>query len=394
MHRRILFLSHRVPYPPNRGDRIRAWHLLQGLAKLGTVHVGTLSHKGDDTGLADEFLSLTATHHVATDNPALATAAVQAMVSKRPVSLPAFRSRSLHRWIRRTLSEYQINTLFVFSGQMGQYIPSDFTGRIIVDLCDVDSAKFSQYASEAGGVKAILYEREARLLASEEARLIRRADVATLISMQERALLPPEVSDNVTILPNGVDTQYFEPSNVPPFGLAGDDAFVFVGQMDYPPNVAAVRRFANRILPRLRLTGDATFHIVGRSPVREVTVLGDLEGVVVWGEVADVRPFLAGAKAVVAPLDLARGIQNKVLEAMAMARPILLSPNAATGIGGKDGVHFQVCVDDDAFVAAASSLNDTGPAARRFVVQEMSWLAVHNQLVSLVEASPHARNVD
>jgi len=152
-----------------------------------------------------------------------------------------------------------------------------------------------------------------------------------------------------------------------------------------------VKRFAGAILPQLRATTDAQFHIVGRAPTAEVTRLGDQPGVCVWGEVPDVRPFLAGASAVVAPLTLARGVQNKVLEAMAMARPVLLSLEAATGINADDGEHFEICRDDAAFVAAAGAIAaDTaradamGRAARAFVIAEMSWEAVEAQLAQVV----------
>ncbi|MBU1756168.1 MAG: glycosyltransferase, partial [Alphaproteobacteria bacterium] len=260
------------------------------------------------------------------------------------------------------------------------------------------SAKFETYASEASFPRSWLLAREARLLAREEARIAARADCTLLITDHERALfrsrLPAGSDGDVRALGNGIDAAYFDPAaSAPHPELAATPGphFVFTGQMDYPPNIAAVERFASAILPRLRETAEARFHIVGRAPTAEVTRLGALPGVRVWGEVPDVRPFLAGASAVVAPLTLARGVQNKVLEAMAMARPVLLSPEAATGIEAREGEHFAICRDDAAFVAAAGEIaadparaEAMGRAARGFVMAEMSWEAIEAQLATIV----------
>ena len=390
MSRRILFLAHRVPFPPDRGDRIRAFHLLKALSTIGDLHIGALS---DEDVTPEQRLAMTdmsESWHVARDAPSLPLAGLRAVGTGRPVSLTAFASTSLKRWVARTIAEQDIDTLFVFSGQMGQYVPDWFEGRVVVDLCDVDSAKFAQYAREAGLVRAVMYRREARLLEAEERRLIARADCTTLISQEEAALLP---GAPMTVLPNGVDADYFDPTKVEPEpALQDHSAYVFVGQMDYPPNAEAVRRFATHILPRLQEKQAAQFHIVGRAPTAEVKALGGDAAVTVWGGVPDVRPYLAAARAVVAPLMLARGVQNKVLEAMAMARPVLLSPEAATGIPLKEGVHATVCRDDEGFIDAALDLHDTGAAARAFVVERMSWEATYAQVRALVEAVPDKRH--
>ncbi|WP_454596907.1 TIGR03087 family PEP-CTERM/XrtA system glycosyltransferase [Qipengyuania sp. SM2507] len=394
----ILFLCHRVPFPPDRGDKIRSHHLLKGLAKLAPVHVGTFAETAQDRDQDTALGEISASHMLVDRGMSLPKAGLRALASGKPVSLPAFADQNLSRWVAQTLARHDIDTLVIFSGQMGQYIPENFAGRVVVDLCDVDSAKFEGYARDAGFPKSWLMAREARLLAREEARLARRADCTLLISDSERALfrsrLPAGSDCDVRALGNGIDAGFFDPAATEPHpemtGKTGPH-FVFTGQMDYPPNIAAVKRFAGAILPQLRATTDAQFHIVGRAPTAEVTRLGDQPGVCVWGEVPDVRPSLAGATAVVAPLTLARGVQNKVLEAMAMARPVLLSPEAATGIDAVDGEHFEICRDDAAFVAAAGAIAaDTaradamGRAARAVVIAEMSWEAVEGQLATIV----------
>lgn len=402
-----LFIAHRIPFPPNRGDKIRSHHLLRAIAALGPVHVATLGETEADFAAEPLLAEVAASHFLARRPSNLVRAGLQALRSGRPVSLAAFDSHELHAWIARTLAERPIDTIFVFSGQMGQYVPADFPGRVVIDLCDVDSAKFEAYAKERTGPRGWIDAREGRLLAIEEARLAARADATLLVSENEAALLRDRIGDfGATILAvgNGIDTAFFDPNASEPHpGLAGEAGphIVFTGQMDYPPNIAAALRGARAIMPLVRARHpQASFHIVGRAPAAEVCALDGVHGTRVWGEVPDVRPFLAGADIVLAPLAIARGVQNKVLEAMAMARPVVLTPEAATGIGGVDGLHFAIADGDRALAETITNLIADGSralamaaAARRFTVAEKSWaaaLAPLSGLVSLARAERDA----
>lgn len=399
----ILFLSHRIPFPPDRGDKIRSHHLLKGLAKLGPVHAGTFAETDGDRAQEPELAGISKSHLLADRKKPLPLAGIEALITGKPVSLTAFDSTPLRDWVHRTLAENPIDTIFVFSGQMGQYVPDSFAGRVIIDLCDVDSAKFEQYA--AGGNRVWLNRREGRLLSLEEGRLARRADTVLLISAEETALLRSRIGSNggrdIRPLGNGIDAAFFDPETVSPHTEFDAEAanFVFTGQMDYAPNVAAVRNFVDSILPLIRSAKPIRFHIVGRAPTDAVLGLARHPAVTVWGEVPDVRPFLAASSAVVAPLTIARGVQNKVLEAMAMARAVVLTPEAATGIGADDGRHFLIGNDAAAFARSLEQLleNSTlaqsiGQAARSFVVGRMSWDAVHRELAGIVGKGEGAIN--
>ncbi|WP_100261198.1 TIGR03087 family PEP-CTERM/XrtA system glycosyltransferase [Qipengyuania seohaensis] len=392
----ILFLAHRMPFPPNRGDKIRSHHLLKALVGLGPVHVGTFAETQEDRDHREELSAIAASCHVADRKKPLVLAGLQALLSNKPVSLAAFQDRNLQSWVERTLAANPIDTIVVFSGQMGQYVPDSFGGRVVIDLCDVDSAKFEAYA-EAGQM-AWINGREGRLLAMEEERVADRADVTTLISESEADLLRSRVgrpeAGNIRYFGNGVDTRYFDPEmDLSPPQFSQDAAnIVFTGQMDYAPNVAAVERFAHRILPRISAEKSAHFHIVGRAPTDAVRELGKLSNVTVWGGVPDMRPFLAEADAVVAPLSIARGVQNKVLEAMAMARPVVLTEGAATGIPARDAEHFLIASDDAAMIEILRNLLDghldgaaIGAKAREFVAREMSWEAIYRQVACIVQ---------
>lgn len=403
----ILFLAHRVPFPPDRGDRIRAHHQLKALARLGPVHVGCFA-EGDNRAGEAALADIATSYCIVPRTKPLPLAGVEAVLTGKPVSLTAFHSRPLADWVRQTIARHEIDAIVVFSGQMGQYIPADFTGRVVIDLCDVDSAKFASYAEN--GERVWLNAREARLLAAEEERLGARADATILISEAEAALYRSRLQEpgmvNVQVIGNGIDAAFFDPAATRPHLVLGGHPgphFVFTGQMDYRPNEQAALWVIEALLPALRARfPQALFHVVGRNPTGKLMAHHGLPGVQVWGEVPDVRPFLAAADAVLAPLLIARGVQNKVLEAMAMARPVVLTPDAATGIAAEHGAHWLVSAPDpDAMAAAATSLLANreaalamGAAARRFVLDHHAWEAMLAPLARLIgqdrEGARHA----
>ncbi len=402
----ILFLAHRVPFPPDRGDKIRSHHLLKGLAKLGPVHVGTFAETQQDMRQKDALGLVAKTHTLIEREKSLWRAGIEALFGRSPVSLAAFNHLEMHRFVAKTLHNHRIGTIFVFSGQMGQYVPDDFTGRVVIDLCDVDSAKFEAYAK--AGQRKWINRREGKLLAAEEERLAHRADTTLLISENEAELFrsrlhhPDEV--DVRALGNGIDAELFDPEQVatqPDLEEADGPQLLFTGQMDYPPNVAAAEWVIENIMPVLRKTySHARFHIVGRAPAVSLKDRHGENGVRVWGEVDDVRPFLKSADLVVAPLLIARGVQNKVLEAMAMAKTVVLTPGAATGIDARDGVHFAIAPPDraamlqriEALLANDAQRLAMGAAARAFVLANMSWNSIYDQLARLIDGEKRGRN--
>jgi polysaccharide biosynthesis protein PslH len=394
----ILFLAHRVPFPPDRGDKIRSHNVLKALAAQGPVHVGCFAESLADSARQEDLAEVSTSYCLPMRTKLLPMAGIEALARREPVSFAAFRHPHLQKWVRRTLDTCEIGAIYVFSGQMGQYVPPDWRGRLVVDLVDVDSAKYEAYAAEAPWPMSWVHAREARLLRLEEARLARRADRTLLVSEAEADLLAsrlPAVSGSrIEVLGNGIDTRCFDPLRSAPHAALATDGphLVMTGQMDYAPNVGAVLRTAQKLMPRIlsRHPG-AEFHVVGRAPKAELLALDGVNRTRVWGEVPDVRPFLAAADLVLAPLAIARGVQNKVLEAMAMARPVLLTSEAANGIPGEDGVHFAVADTDDDLVRRALDMlarpeaaRKVGVAARRLVIESMSWPALLAGLPGIV----------
>ncbi|HVI98534.1 MAG TPA: TIGR03087 family PEP-CTERM/XrtA system glycosyltransferase [Sphingomonas sp.] len=392
----LLFLAHRVPYPPNRGDKIRSFHLLKHLARRARVHLLAFADDARDAQHDAALAPWTASRTIIRRDKGRARAAIEALARGKPVSLTAFADPDMAHFCETLCRTRPIEAIFCFSGQMAQYLPADGP-RVIMDFVDMDSAKFAGYAEGAHFPMSWMMRREARLLAAFERKIAARADASLFVSEVEAALFRANGgAGRVVAIENGIDTERFDPAASFESVAAPQSLIVFTGQMDYRPNVEAVRWFAEDILPRIRRAHDAHFAIVGRNPDTVVTALAARSGVVVTGEVADVRGWLAAASVVVAPLKLARGVQNKVLEAMAMARPVVASAAAAEGIdhdgtirvghdaaGIADGV--TALLDDPAGAAAL------GHAARARVIDRYGWDACLAPLDALMGFDDAAR---
>ena len=399
----ILFISHRIPFPPDRGDKIRSHNILKRLKQLAPVHVATFAEDDYDMREEVELAMLAHSYRLVHRHKSLYVAGAEALMAQKPVSLTAFDHPALRQYIAHVLENRQIGAIVVFSGQMGQYIPDDYTGRVVMDFVDVDSAKFEAYAARKAMLARWIDTREAHLLRAEEARLACRADVSTLVTQVEAQLLRERMAADgesnaagkVRGLSNGIDCDYFSPDQVEPepqlAGVAGP-RLIFTGQMDYLPNVEAALRMIDRILPRIRESlPEASFHVVGRSPVAELQQRHGRNGCYVWGRVADIRPWLKASDMAMIPLEIARGVQNKVLEAMAMGLPVVLSPEAARGIDAADGQEFLIGDSDDALAQAVVRVHRDGALrdalslnAQAFTRDKMSWDAAMRDLPDIV----------
>ncbi len=382
--REILFLAHRIPWPADRGDKIRSHHILKRLCEMAPVHVGTFADNERDMNFVGEMDEILASSHVELRSKPQWRAGVEALLTGQPVSVCSFGSGPMQDWVDQLLTSGRISHIVCFSGQMAQYVPKSFDGRFIMDFVDVDSAKFESYAGDGNPFMRWINAREGRLLDAFERDVAVHADASLLVSEAEADLFRMRTgASNIMALGNGIDTQYYDPAAKfkklhPAFP---DPLIVFTGQMDYRPNIEAVTEFATHAMPIIRARHpEASFAIVGRNPTHGVSDLSMLPGVQVTGAVDDVRTWLAAADVVVAPLRIARGIQNKVLEAMAMARPVVVSPAAAEGIDAENGAHFYIGSTVVAEAERVCALLDepqdalkTGAAARAHVMRHYGW---------------------
>lgn len=380
----ILFLAHRIPFPPDRGDKIRSWHVLRHLSQRAKVHLACFADDDTDAahleGLRAALGDALGDTHVEVRRAGRAAAAVKALTSGRPVSLTLFDSPAMRRFVQARLESPSTSGIYAFSGQMAQFVPGNATQRFVMDFVDMDSAKFEAYA-RSGGAMRFVHAREAKRLFAFERAVAARADTGLFVSEAEAELFRRRSgAANVRALANGIDSGFFDPgADIPllPKEERGEGpVLLFTGQMDYRPNVDAVRWFASEVLP---LIPGARFVIAGRNPAPDVRALAGPR-VAVTGAVTDMRSWLAAADVVVAPLRIARGIQNKVLEAMAMARPVVASPAAFEGIEAQPGRHLLVEESAGGMAGAIQGLlrdsdraERLGAAARDLVTRTYRW---------------------
>ena len=382
---KLLYLVHRLPYPPNKGDKVRSYHLLKHLAARHDVHLGTFIDDPDDEQHLPRVRALCKSLHVARLNPRSAKLmSLRGLLSGEALSLPYYRDAGLQAWVDETAAREGFDAVVVFSGVMAQYTRGLRGVKTLVDFVDVDSAKWRDYAPEHAWPMSWLYRREFAKLLGFEQRVADAAACSFFVTDNEVALfreLSPGRAMRLAALGNGVDADFFAPdaSRASPF-TPQELPLVFTGAMDYWPNVDAVTWFAQDILPRLRERFPALrFHIVGRSPTPAVQALAG-EAVNVTGTVPDVRPYLQHAAAVVAPLRLARGIQNKILEALAMGRPVVAAETCVRAITTQPLAGLQAATVEADYIehlthwlqqpgAAAAA----GATARDFVVGSYSW---------------------
>ena len=384
----ILYLVHRLPYPPNKGDKVRSYHLLKHLAARHRVYLATFVDDVDDWQHVEHLRTLCAeVHAVGLNSKRARLASLRGLFLGEALSLAYYRSRAMRSWVRGLSERVALDASVVFSSTMAQYALPLRPLPTLIDFVDVDSAKWTQYAPNHAWPLSWLYEREGRKLLAYEQGAAEQVDGSFFATENEVGLfrqLSPQLKASVEAFGNGVDADYFspDPGRESPFP-AGQLPLVFTGAMDYWPNVDAVCWFVDAVLPQLQALFPALcFHIVGRNPAPAVQALAARPGVIVTGTVPDVRPYLQHTAVAVAPLRIARGIQNKVLEAMAMGRPVVVARNCAEVIEARDGQELLTAQTAEDYLQQVSGLlqdaercQRIGGAGRACVLARYSWNA-------------------
>ena len=411
----LLFLAHRIPYPPDKGDKIRAWHLLEHLSRQYRVHLGAFVDDPDDWRHCDKMRAICASTYFAGLEPRLGKLrSLTGLFTGEPLTLPYYRHAGLQAWVDGHLGN-GVRRVLAYSSAMARFAmpltpsPSPAGGRgelqasqrdvqleqvrRVMDFVDIDSDKWGQYATTKPWPLSWLYRREGERLLDWERKVARTFAASLFVSATEAAdfrALAPESAARIGYYHNGVDADYFSPERAyaNPYP-AGSIAIVFTGAMDYWPNIDAVDWYARTVFPGLRAARrNLLFAIVGSRPAPQVRALAALPGVLVSGRVEDVRPWLAHAQVVVAPLRIARGIQNKVLEGMAMARPLVATPQALEGIQARIGEEVRCAGSAEELrreTLAALDGPDLGPAARVRVLSDYAWDSALARVDQLLE---------
>lgn len=378
---RILYLTHRFPYPPDKGDRIRNYHILAWLARRATVDLACLDDGLDAAtdGVLRELADRVAV--VRLRRSSRWARAAWALATGRTVSEGAFASSELTRLLRGWASDNRYDAVLASASSLVPYLRlPEFAGiPTVVDFVDVDSQKWLDYASASSGPRAWLYRTEGKRLHRVEREATKWARGVLLVSEAESNLLRHACdAPNVHTVPNGVDLEHFRSG-----GEAVESArtCVFVGALDYRPNVDGVCWFCREVWPEIhRLRPGASLLLVGRQPVPSVRRLAAVPGVEVVGQVPDVRPYLERAGVVVVPLRLARGVQNKVLEAMAMSKATVASPQSLAGLQPRDDLPVLPASSPAEWFESVTRLMDDpdlrhrlGEEGRRYVEESRCW---------------------
>ena len=401
---KILYLVHRIPYPPNKGEKIRAFHQVKYLAKHHKVDlVCLLDNKSDLSHIAPlgDICNRIYAHQI---TPLLSKLkGLYTQIVGSSVSVGYFHRRRVQNKIDQWMAQTEYDLIFCYSSTMAEYyFRSNFYNkesrpRLLIDFVDVDSDKWRQYAEKSSFPIKQVFQCEHSRMQQFEQRIYSEFDASILISQNEAKLFTKQVvnENKIFVIPNGIDSLFFdkhklqdaksiEQSTVP--------LLVFTGAMDYHANVDGVLWFSNEVLPRIRKAHPhVQFKIVGSNPTSVVKQLSEREGIEVTGFVEDIRPYYEQADVYVAPLRLGRGLQNKVLEAMAFERPIVATSRANAGIQAFNGKHLFIADDPESFADKVNELiscknlrAQIGTNAREFVIDNFNWETNLDVLMELI----------
>ena len=404
MKKDLLLIVHRIPYPPDKGDKIRTYHMLNFLSKHFRVTVACMIDDLSDVKHVEALGKMVhQVHFQLRTKKSMKVRVIGSLLAGKPFTEYCFYSKKLQRAIDDYLERFDPTAILCFCSSTTEYLYRSRHGFsklqqkvLLNDLIDVDSEKWAQYAEKHWGIMKWLYRREARLLLPREQLIIREFNRTFLVSEEEKRVLAAHGPvDKVEALSNGVDLEYFSPDKCSKeLTLSDECKLVFSGAMDYWPNIEGATWFARKIFPTIKKAfPHATFCIAGRNPPEEVLALKTIPGIEVTGTVPDMRDYLATATICVVPLLIARGIQNKILEGMAMGKPVIATKGAATGIRAIDGQ--EIIVADDASQMAQAiidllgnkeRLRQIGRRGRAYVEREHSWESHLSRMTEIIES--------
>ena len=398
----ILFLVHRIPFPPNKGDKIRSYHLLLSLLENYDVFLGTFIDTPEDEGYRQKVSQLCKDSFFETITPLKCKLkSLTGLLSSQALSIPYYSSAAMQQWVDNTIEKYNIKKVLLFSSPMAQFVEHHRDTVRVMDFVDIDSDKWQQYCKSHRGIMRWIYSREAEYLLNYEKKIARAFDASLFVSEQEASLfkeLCPEARNKIYGLSNGVNIDFFSPkqSSESPYEN-GKKVLVFTGAMDYWANCDAVQWFANEVFEKLyQQDTQYEFYIVGSNPGATVKELGALPGITVTGRVDDVRPYIKHAFLAVAPLRIARGIQNKVLEAMSMGKIVIATENAMEGIKTPDWLQGMVTssassqVELIKTIATSDRMKQMESDSRQWIVENYSWSSTLKPLEQILKVVGNA----
>ncbi len=375
---KILYLCHRFPFPPKRGGKIRPFNMIRHLTASGhEVTVGSLvrsdAEAAEGAGIAPHCRAF---EMGAVREPLQFARMIARLPLTTPSSMGYFYSPQLARRVRELLAQQAWDLIFVHCSSVAQYVEHVRGVPKILDFGDMDSQKWIEYADYKPFPLSLGYRYEGAKMLAAEKRLARRFDLCTATTRAEWQTLEDYRTGAATDwFPNGVDADFFCPTD----GAYDADTISFIGRMDYYPNQECMARFCDQVWPLLRARRPSMkLLIVGADPSPAMRQLGERPGVTVTGSVPDVRPYIRGSALMVAPLAIARGTQNKILEAMAMGVPVVTSTVAAGGVDAQDREHFVVADTPQQITDAILAITGDATERRRLALAGRERMLSHH----------------
>ncbi len=395
----ILFLAHRLPYPPDKGDKIRSFNILKYLSRKHDVTLSCLVDSKHDLKYIGDLEQYCETVDWVSIHPWFRRLfSLKALFARKTLSVAYFYSRSLQRKIDQRLRETPFDLIFAYSSQMAEYVKSVPNIKRVIDLVDVDSRKWQQYATYQNSLfYKWIYALESRRLAAYEAWVARTFDCSILVSDAEANTFRRQICDNgkIAAIHNGVDCDFFSPghTHISNGRKPHRPVILFTGAMDYYPNIDAVQWFLHEIFPLIkRSVAQVQFYIVGRNPGQDIKKLHTGDDVVVTGYVKDIREYFDKADVFVASFRIACGIQNKILEALAMRLPVVATSIGAEGLKMKNCPVIETDWPDDfareTVVCLQSSQDLPDDSLRQWVIEHYDWQRNLSDLDKLLPVSP------
>lgn len=390
----ILFLAHRIPFPPIKGDKIRSFHEIKLLSQKHRISLVCLADDKRDLQYADNLHSYCQSVDVVYLSPIQAKlqALLALFTSRKPLSLPYFFSKTLYSIVQQKLREQQYDIILIFSSSMAQYVTHIHEIPKVMDFVDVDSDKWAQYAKYARFPYSYIYRLESRRLRSYEAFIAKTFQYSIFVSPKEKEDFQKSVGSEARVeaIAHGIDITMFHPSDEP----YDPNRLVFTGAMDYFANVETMLYFVREILPLIQQKiPHVILYIVGSKPAPEIIRLGEqYTNIVVTGFVEQIQPYVIQSAVFVAPMRIGRGINNKILEAMAMGVPVITSSLGFEGIPGEPQRDIFVADDPHEFARYTCTLmlnpeqrKAVAIRARKTIEEQCNWEKNIEQLEMLLE---------
>ena len=394
---KILYLAHRIPYPPNKGDKIRTFNQIKFLSQRNDLSIATLCDNKHDLRYSESLKNFCTSYELDYVSPYKKISSIlSSFINKKPISVNYFYSSKLQKKINYLLKNNRFDVIFCFCSVMAEYVfnaKEYFANKplLVMDYCDLDSHKWYQYSKNSIFPMKLIYRYESKVLFEYEKNINKEFDISIFVSDVEKKLFLSKYRNgkNIHVIPNGVDYNFFTPNtsriHLLPFDvinfISQKKVIMFVGAMDYKPNIDAVLWFVDKVFSKLKKeVKDICFLVVGQNPSDDIKRLHKQNDIFVTGFVKDVRPYYDIAQIIVVPIMIARGIQNKVLEAMSMEKSVVLTNEANEGIWGKDKIHLYLANDKEQFYRSIKDLlnnsekmQEIGKRARAYVKDNFSW---------------------